>query len=54
MRKRCAKSSCEIKVEALGMESKVRLVFPAKRMLSHAAKAFLEIVKGPEAPPPTA
>jgi DNA-binding transcriptional LysR family regulator len=44
----------EIKVEELRMERKIRLVFPAKRMLSHAAKAFLEIVKGPEAMPTVA
>ena len=37
---------CEVKVEELDVERKVRLVHPAKRALSHAAKAFLEVVKG--------
>ena len=27
------------------LERKIRLVYPAKRALSHAAKAFLELVK---------
>jgi DNA-binding transcriptional LysR family regulator len=38
----------EIRVEELQMERKIRLIFPARRVLSHAAKAFLEIVQGPE------
>jgi len=37
---------CEVKVEELDVERKVRLVHPARRALSHAAKAFLEVVKG--------
>jgi DNA-binding transcriptional LysR family regulator len=37
---------CEVRVEELDVERKVRLVHPAKRALSHAAKAFLEVVKG--------
>jgi DNA-binding transcriptional LysR family regulator len=37
----------EIRVEELSMERKIRLVYPARRALSHAAKAFLEIVIGP-------
>jgi DNA-binding transcriptional LysR family regulator len=41
----------EVKVEELFMERKIRLIFPARRVLSHAAKAFLEIVKGPESQP---
>jgi DNA-binding transcriptional LysR family regulator len=37
---------CEVKVEELEVERKIRLVSPARRALSHAAKAFLEVVKG--------
>jgi DNA-binding transcriptional LysR family regulator len=37
----------EIRVEEFSMERKIRLVYPARRALSHAAKAFLEIVMGP-------
>jgi hypothetical protein len=36
----------EVKVEELTIERQVRLVYPAKRALSHAARAFLELVKG--------
>ena len=36
----------EIKVEELSVDRKIRLVSPAKRSLSHAAKAFLELVRG--------
>ncbi len=36
----------EVRVEELSMERKIRLVYPARRVLSHAAKAFLEIVIG--------
>lgn len=35
----------EVKVTELSVERKIRLVYPAKRGLSHAAKAFLELVK---------
>ncbi len=35
----------EIRVTELNVERKIRLVYPARRALSHAAKAFLEIVK---------
>ena len=35
----------EIRVKELNIERKIRLVFPARRALSHAAKAFLEVVK---------
>jgi DNA-binding transcriptional LysR family regulator len=40
----------EIKVPELSVDRKIRLVYPAKRALSHAAKAFLEVVKdhGPQ------
>jgi DNA-binding transcriptional LysR family regulator len=37
---------CEVDVEELNVERKIRLVYPARRALSHAAKAFLELVKG--------
>ena len=37
---------CEVKVEELDVERQIRLVHPARRALSHAAKAFLEVVKG--------
>ena len=36
----------EVKVKELEMERKIRLVFPARRALSHAAEAFLEVVGG--------
>jgi DNA-binding transcriptional LysR family regulator len=34
----------EIKVKQLVVERKIRLVYPARRVLSHAAQAFLEVV----------
>ena len=37
---------CEVKVEELDVERKIRLVYPTRRALSHAAKAFLEVIKG--------
>jgi DNA-binding transcriptional LysR family regulator len=36
---------CEVKVKELSIERKIFLVSPARRALSHAAKAFLELVK---------
>ena len=39
----------EVRVEELSMERKIRLIYPARRALSHAARAFLEIVIGPDA-----
>jgi DNA-binding transcriptional LysR family regulator len=36
----------EVEVEELNVERKIRLVYPARRALSHAAKAFLDVVKG--------
>ena len=36
----------EVDVKELHVERKIRLVYPARRGLSHAAKAFLELVKG--------
>ena len=35
----------EIPVNEMNVERKIRLVFPARRNLSHAAKAFLELVQ---------
>ncbi len=40
---------CEVRVEELNVERKIRLVYPARRALSHAAQAFLEMI-GVEAP----
>lgn len=37
----------EVKVKELHVERKIRLVYPVRRALSHAAKAFLEVVQGP-------
>src|SRR6204780_23963 len=37
---------CEIKVNEMEVERKIRLVYPARRKLSHAAEAFLELVGG--------
>jgi DNA-binding transcriptional LysR family regulator len=34
----------ELKVKELNVERKIRLVYPTRRALSHAAKAFLELV----------
>jgi DNA-binding transcriptional LysR family regulator len=36
----------EVKVRELHMERKIRLVYPQRRALSHAAQAFLDLVKG--------
>jgi len=35
---------CEVRVKELHVERKIRLVYPTRRALSHAAKAFLEVV----------
>ena len=35
----------EIRVKELNMERKIRLAYPARRALSHAAKAFLDVVR---------
>jgi len=37
----------EVRVTELSVERKIRLVYPGRRALSHAAKAFLEVVKRP-------
>jgi DNA-binding transcriptional LysR family regulator len=34
----------EVVVKEMTMERKIRLVYPARRALSHAATAFLEVV----------
>jgi len=39
---------CEVRIEELSVERKVHLVTPRRRALSHAARAFLEVVKSPE------
>jgi len=36
----------EVKVKQLSVERKIRLVYPARRALSHAAQAFLDVVRG--------
>ena len=36
----------EVKVPELQVERKVHLVYPARRALSHAARALLEVIKG--------
>ena len=35
----------EVQVDEINVDREIRLVYPAKRALSHAAKAFLEVVK---------
>ncbi len=35
----------EVKVPELDVERKIRLIYPARRALSHAARAFLEVLK---------
>jgi DNA-binding transcriptional LysR family regulator len=35
---------CEVKIAELNVERKIRLIYPARRTLSHAAKAFLELL----------
>ena len=35
----------EIHVAELNVDRKIRLVYPAKRTISHAAKAFLELIQ---------
>jgi DNA-binding transcriptional LysR family regulator len=38
------KTLCEVRVKEMHLERKIRLVFPTRRALSHAAQAFLELV----------
>jgi len=35
---------CEVRVKEIHVERKIRLVYPTRRVLSHAAKAFLELL----------
>jgi DNA-binding transcriptional LysR family regulator len=35
---------CDVKVTEMQMERKIRLIYPTRRALSHAARAFLEVV----------
>jgi DNA-binding transcriptional LysR family regulator len=35
---------CEVRVKEIQVERKIRLIYPTRRVLSHAAKAFLEVV----------
>jgi DNA-binding transcriptional LysR family regulator len=35
----------EVKVDELEVERPIRLIYPARRALSHAARAFLDLVK---------
>jgi DNA-binding transcriptional LysR family regulator len=35
-----------VKVKELHVERKIRLIYPTRRALSHAARAFLEVVRG--------
>ena len=35
---------CEVRVKEIHVERKIRLVYPTRRALSHAARAFLEVV----------
>ena len=37
---------CEVRVKEMHVERKIRLVYPVRRALSHAARAFLEVVGG--------
>jgi DNA-binding transcriptional LysR family regulator len=38
------KTLCEVRVREMHIERKIRLIYPTRRALSHAAKAFLEVV----------
>jgi DNA-binding transcriptional LysR family regulator len=38
------KQLCEVRVREIHVERKIRLIYPTRRALSHAAKAFLEVV----------
>ena len=38
------KTLCEVRVKEMHLERKIRLVYPTRRALSHAAKAFLDLV----------
>ena len=36
---------CEVRVKEMNVDRKIRLVYPARRVLSHAAQAFLDLVQ---------
>jgi DNA-binding transcriptional LysR family regulator len=36
---------CEVRVKEMHVDRQIRLAYPARRALSHAAQAFLEVVK---------
>jgi len=36
---------CEVRVKEMNVDRQIRLAYPARRALSHAAQAFLEVVK---------
>ena len=36
---------CEVRVKELDVDRHIRLVYPEKRVLSHAARAFLELIE---------
>jgi len=38
------KMLCEVKVKEMHVERKIRLIYPTRRGLSHAARAFLDVV----------
>jgi hypothetical protein len=35
---------CEVRVKEINVERKIRLVYPTRRALSHAGRAFLELL----------
>jgi DNA-binding transcriptional LysR family regulator len=35
---------CEVRIKEMHVERKIRLLYPTRRALSHAARAFLEVV----------
>jgi hypothetical protein len=35
---------CEVRVKEMHVERKIRLIYPTRRALSHAARAFLAVV----------
>jgi DNA-binding transcriptional LysR family regulator len=41
------KRLCEVHVKEISVDRQIRLVYPSRRVLSHAAQAFLKLVKSP-------
>jgi DNA-binding transcriptional LysR family regulator len=39
-----AKLICEVRIKEMHVERKIRLIYPTRRALSHAARAFLEVL----------